>query len=159
MRYYKEEELDAVLENWNKYWKGDESDSGNYPDITKDDLVSVALAKNVNKTKASFYSDFASKYALHIGDYYESERNLVGAEERNTEDSKRFPMIVVYLDKNGNPDMSVIAEYQSLKANIKDPDLKVVVVNKIDKEKSDKELLDAIAKDYGVTYDADIYGV
>lgn len=158
MRYYNQEELEKVLEAWNTFWKDGSEDSKNYPELTIDDLTNVALAKNKNKIKSSYFSDFKKKYVLHIGDYFDNDtsRKSVSFNESNTEEDSRFPIIIVYVDTNGNPDMAVITEYKTLKENLDNEDMKIIYIDKI-KKPVNKELFDEIAKDLDVAYDYSIY--
>ena len=157
MRYYTKTELSSVLANWNNYWKTDNEDSKNYPDIFIEDLEKVALATNKDKTKSVYYKIFAENYPLNIGDYFKTNRTLVGVSEMNTSDDKRFPIILVYTDSEGIPDMSVLTEYGTLKTQKDTEGFKVIVLDKMNKPVK-TEILEGMAKDLGVTYKPEIYG-
>lgn len=156
MRYYSEEELEILVKNFNDYWKtpypGD-----NLPDITYDDLSRVALSSNTNKErKAVYFSTFRDMYALNIGDYFSEEKNVIGANETNTDDNKRFPIIVLYSDEEGNPDMFTLSEYKTLVENVDNEDLKVIYVDKMNKPMN-KEYLDKISETENIAYDYSLY--
>lgn len=155
MRYYTENELMEVIDNFEKYWKA--SFKGDkLPDITLDELKEVALADNKNKKKAVFYTDFEKSYQLNIGDYFDDKnRAVVGANDINSEESKRFPIIVLY-NNDKDPDMFTLAEYHTLYDERKNEDFKVIVLDKMTKP-MDKEYLDTIAKQERITYDYNFY--
>lgn len=158
MRYYTMNELVSVLANWNNYWKSDKKDSKNYPEIFIEDLTTVALASNKDKIKSVYFKTFAEKYPLNIGDYFDKDRTIVGVSEMNTDGDKRFPIILVYTDKKGIPDMSVLTEYETLKTMKNEEGFKVIVLDKMVKPVK-KDILDQMASDLGVTYFPEVYGV
>lgn len=155
MRYYKKEELEELVTNFYTYWKNVYSDD-TLPDITYDDLQNVALSSNTKKKKAVYFKDFNNNYKLNIGDYFDQKRNLVGANEKNTENDVRFPIVVLYTDNEGNPDMFTLSEYNTLINHKNDEDMKLIVLDKMTKP-MDKTYLDTIAKEENITYNYDLY--
>lgn len=162
MRYYTHEELKELAYIYNNYWLANtelsEHEKLSYPKISKIDL-NVFLDTNLNKLQPMKFKDFLGLYPLNVRDYFEDEHVIIEDTIKNISlEEKRYPIIVLFTETTGEPDMFILSEYNTVIRNFDVDDFEVLVLNKMTYP-IDKELLKKMSEYYKLNYNPAVYDV
>ena len=159
MRYYTHEELKELASVYKKYWLENtpKEDSSSYPELPKTDL-NVFLDTNLNKKSPVKFKDFLNIYSLNVRDYFEDEHIVIEDTIKNTSEDKRYPIIVLYTETTGEPNMLVLSEYNTIVKDFESDDLEILVLDKMNYP-INEDILQKMADYYKMTYNVSSYQI